>query len=186
MQRSREEAKSQHQRPQQADENSSRRLRKPGDLPLRASTQSVCSLFFPECSAAAVADLLFLVDGSWSVGRANFKHIRSFLSATASAFQIGRDRTRVGVVQYGSDARVEFGLDAHLSRPALLKAIGALPYKGGDTLTGKVASLGSERLKTGSLTHFPGSQDTPWTSSCRTPSPKRPVPAKTSPRCWWW
>lgn len=87
-----------------------------------------------------MADLLFLVDGSWSVGRANFKHIRAFLSATAGAFQIGPDRTRVGVVQYGSDARVEFGLDAQLTRPALLRAIGALPYKGGDTMTGAFLS----------------------------------------------
>lgn len=83
-----------------------------------------------------MADLLFLVDGSWSVGKANFKHIRALVSATASAFQIGQDRTRVGVVQYSSDARVEFALDAHPTRPALLRAISALPYKGGDTRTG--------------------------------------------------
>lgn len=86
-----------------------------------------------------MADLLFLVDGSWSVGRANFKHIRAFISATAGAFQIGQDKTRVSVVQYGSDARVEFGLDAHLTRPALLRAIGSLPYKGGDTKTGSLS-----------------------------------------------
>lgn len=105
-----------------------------------------------------MADLLFLVDGSWSVGRANFKHIRALLSATASAFQIGPDRTRVGVVQYGSDARVEFGLDAHLSRPALLRAIGALPYKGGDTRTGSPSltrTALSPLVQTTSFGHFP-------------------------------
>lgn len=110
-----------------------------------ASSQSFCCfypLLFPECSAGAAADLLFLVDGSWSVGKANFKHIRAFLSAAASAFQIGQDRTRVGVVQYGSDARVEFRLDAHPSRPALLRAIGTLPYMGGDTRTGSRRSPG--------------------------------------------
>lgn len=144
-------------------------------------------LFFPECSAGAVADLLFLVDGSWSVGRANFKHIRAFLSATASAFQIGQDRTRVGVVQYGSDARVEFHLDAHLSRPALLRAIGALPYKGGDTRTGAQAhSDGACLAQTPSFIHFSISQDTPWTSCWGILSPKRLVPAKIFPRCWWW
>ncbi|CAG01460.1 unnamed protein product, partial [Tetraodon nigroviridis] len=110
-----------------------------------ASSQSFCCFYpvlFPECSAGAAADLLFLVDGSWSVGKANFKHIRAFLSAAASAFQIGQDRTRVGVVQYGSDARVEFRLDAHPSRPALLRAIGTLPYMGGDTRTGSRRSPG--------------------------------------------
>lgn len=92
--------------------------------------------FFPECSVSAVADVVFLVDGSWSVGRPNFKFIRNFISATASAFQIGEDKTRVGVVQYSSDARTEFNLNTHLTRPALLRAISSLPYKGGDTMTG--------------------------------------------------
>uniref|UniRef100_A0A667XXT1 Collagen type XII alpha 1 chain n=1 Tax=Myripristis murdjan TaxID=586833 RepID=A0A667XXT1_9TELE len=86
--------------------------------------------------ADAVADVVFLVDGSWSVGRPNFKHIRSFISATVSAFQIGEDKTRVAVVQYSSDARTEFELKQHLSRGELLRAIGSLPYKGGNTMTG--------------------------------------------------
>lgn len=90
----------------------------------------------PECSFSAVADMVFLVDGSWSVGRPNFKHVRSFISATAGAFQIGADKTRVGVVQYGSGARTEFNLNTHLTRPALLRAINSLPYEGGQTRTG--------------------------------------------------
>nr|XP_046228238.1 collagen alpha-1(XII) chain isoform X2 [Scatophagus argus] len=89
-----------------------------------------------KCSLSAIADVVFLVDGSWSVGRPNFKYIRNFISATASAFQIGEDKTRVGVVQYSSDTRTEFNLNTHLTRPALLRAIGSLPYKGGDTRTG--------------------------------------------------
>ncbi|KAM7368319.1 hypothetical protein PAMP_014547 [Pampus punctatissimus] len=89
-----------------------------------------------KCSASAVADVVFLVDGSWSVGRQNFKYIRNFMSAVAGAFQIGGERTRVGVVQYSSDTRTEFKLNEHLTRPSLLRAIGSLPYKGGDTMTG--------------------------------------------------
>uniref|UniRef100_A0A3Q3JN84 Collagen, type XII, alpha 1b n=1 Tax=Monopterus albus TaxID=43700 RepID=A0A3Q3JN84_MONAL len=89
-----------------------------------------------KCSASAIADVVFLVDGSWSVGRLNFKHIRNFISAVASAFQIGEDKARVGVVQYSGDTRTEFNLNEHLTRPALLRAIGSLPYKGGSTMTG--------------------------------------------------
>uniref|UniRef100_A0AAQ5ZH46 Collagen alpha-1(XII) chain n=1 Tax=Amphiprion ocellaris TaxID=80972 RepID=A0AAQ5ZH46_AMPOC len=88
------------------------------------------------CSASAIADVVFLVDGSWSVGRPNFKYIRNFMSAAAGAFQISEDGTRVGVVQYSDDARTEFKLNQHLSRPALLRAIGSLPYKGGNSMTG--------------------------------------------------
>uniref|UniRef100_A0A7N8WUY7 Collagen alpha-1(XII) chain n=1 Tax=Mastacembelus armatus TaxID=205130 RepID=A0A7N8WUY7_9TELE len=89
-----------------------------------------------QCSAGTFADVVFLVDGSWSVGRPNFKYVRNFISAAAGAFQIGEDKTRVGVVQYSSDARTEFNLNEHRTRPALLRAIGSLPYKGGNTMTG--------------------------------------------------
>ncbi|XP_044232119.1 collagen alpha-1(XII) chain isoform X1 [Thunnus albacares] len=89
-----------------------------------------------KCSVGAIADVVFLVDGSWSVGRPNFKYIRNFISAAAGAFQIGEERTRVGVVQYSGDARTEFRLNEHLTRPVLLRAIGSLPYKGGDSMTG--------------------------------------------------
>ncbi|KAM8725153.1 collagen alpha-1(XII) chain isoform 2-T3 [Acanthopagrus schlegelii] len=89
-----------------------------------------------KCSFSAIADVVFLVDGSWSVGKQNFKYIRNFISATAGAFQIGEDKTRVGVIQYSNDVRPEFSLNTHLTRPSLLRAIGSLPYKGGDTRTG--------------------------------------------------
>ncbi|XP_069371492.1 collagen alpha-1(XII) chain isoform X2 [Paralichthys olivaceus] len=89
-----------------------------------------------KCSVSAIADLVFLVDGSWSVGRPNFKYIRNFISAAAGAFQIGQDKSRVGVVQFGSDARTEFNLNRYLTRAALLQAVSSLPYKGGDTMTG--------------------------------------------------
>ncbi|KAM9339586.1 collagen alpha-1(XII) chain [Symphorus nematophorus] len=89
-----------------------------------------------KCSFSAIADVVFLVDGSWSVGRPNFKFIRNFISAAAGAFQIGEEKTRVGVVQYSSDPRVEFNLNTHATRPALLRAVGSMPYKGGDTKTG--------------------------------------------------
>ncbi|XP_067337696.1 collagen alpha-1(XII) chain isoform X3 [Channa argus] len=89
-----------------------------------------------KCSESAIADVVFMVDGSWSVGRPNFKYIRNFISAVAGAFQIGEDKTRVGVVQYSSDTRTEFNLNEHVTRPAMLRAIGSLPYKGGNTMTG--------------------------------------------------
>ncbi|XP_038823365.1 collagen alpha-1(XII) chain-like [Salvelinus namaycush] len=89
-----------------------------------------------KCSVNAIADLVFLVDGSWSVGRENFKHIRSFISAMAGAFDIGEDKTRVAVVQYSTDTRTEFPLNRHSKRGELLRAINTLPYKGGNTMTG--------------------------------------------------
>uniref|UniRef100_A0A3P9A4U9 Collagen alpha-1(XII) chain n=1 Tax=Esox lucius TaxID=8010 RepID=A0A3P9A4U9_ESOLU len=92
---------------------------------------------FSGCSFSAIADLVFLVDGSWSVGRENFKYIRSFISAMAGAFDIGEDKTRVGVVQYSTDTRTEFNLNQYMKRGELLRAINTLPYKGGNTMTGE-------------------------------------------------
>uniref|UniRef100_A0A8C2FRW6 Collagen alpha-1(XII) chain n=1 Tax=Cyprinus carpio TaxID=7962 RepID=A0A8C2FRW6_CYPCA len=90
-----------------------------------------------ECSASAIADLVFLVDGSWSVGRENFKFISSFIAAMADAFDLGEDKTRVGVVQYSTDTRTEFNLNQYFKRAELLRAIDSLPYKGGNTMTGE-------------------------------------------------
>uniref|UniRef100_A0A672LDE1 Collagen type XII alpha 1 chain n=1 Tax=Sinocyclocheilus grahami TaxID=75366 RepID=A0A672LDE1_SINGR len=89
-----------------------------------------------QCSVSAVTDLVFLVDGSWSVGRENFKFIRSLIGAMAGAFDIGEDKTRVAIVQYSSDTRTEFNLNQYYRRPDVLRAIKNLPYKGGNTMTG--------------------------------------------------
>lgn len=79
---------------------------------------------------------MFLVDGSWSVGRTNFKFILDFMSSLVSAFDIGEDKTRVGVVQYSSDTRTEFNMDRYNNQAELLAAIKRIPYKGGNTMTG--------------------------------------------------
>lgn len=89
---------------------------------------------------SAVADLVFLVDGSWSVGRENFKFIRSFIGTLAGAFDIGEDKTRVAVVQYSTDTRTEFNLNQYNRRADVLRAIRNLPYKGGNTMTGMFES----------------------------------------------
>uniref|UniRef100_A0A3B3CAB0 Collagen, type XIV, alpha 1a n=1 Tax=Oryzias melastigma TaxID=30732 RepID=A0A3B3CAB0_ORYME len=93
-------------------------------------------VMWKKCSVSAIADLVFLVDGSWSVGRENFKHIRSFIGSLAGAFDIGEDKTRVAVVQYSTDTRTEFPLTRYTRRGDLLQAINSLPYKGGNTMTG--------------------------------------------------
>ncbi|XP_064846746.1 collagen alpha-1(XII) chain isoform X3 [Oncorhynchus masou masou] len=89
-----------------------------------------------KCSFSAITDLVFLVDGSWSTGR-DFKYIRNFISAMAGAFEIGEDKTRVGVVQYSTDTKTEFNLNQHMKWGELLRAINTLPYKGGNTMTGE-------------------------------------------------
>lgn len=90
----------------------------------------------PGCSISAIADLVFLVDGSWSVGRNNFKYILDFIVTLVSAFDIGEDKTRVGIVQYSTDTRTEFNLNQYFNQRDLTEAIKRIPYKGGNTMTG--------------------------------------------------
>ncbi|KAJ7341667.1 hypothetical protein JRQ81_006106, partial [Phrynocephalus forsythii] len=89
------------------------------------------------CSISAVADLVFLVDGSWSVGRNNFKYILDFIITLVSAFDVGEDKTRVGIVQYSTDTRTEFNLNQYFNQRDLMEAIKRIPYKGGNTMTGE-------------------------------------------------
>uniref|UniRef100_A0A8C7QMH6 Collagen type XII alpha 1 chain n=1 Tax=Oncorhynchus mykiss TaxID=8022 RepID=A0A8C7QMH6_ONCMY len=105
-------------------------------LPISGQLTSESGTAQGECSFSAITDLVFLVDGSWSAGR-DFKYIRNFISAMAGAFEIGEDKTRVGVVQYSTDTKTEFNLNQHVKWGELLRAINTLPYKGGNTMTGE-------------------------------------------------
>ena len=48
------------------------------------------------CKTPAIADIVILVDGSWSIGRINFRLVRSFLEKLVSAFSVEFDKTRIG------------------------------------------------------------------------------------------
>ncbi|XP_033854516.1 collagen alpha-1(XIV) chain-like isoform X3 [Acipenser ruthenus] len=88
------------------------------------------------CKTPAIADIVLLVDGSWSIGRINFRLVRSFLENLVSAFSVGSDKTRVGLAQYSGDPRIEWHLNAFNSKESVIDAVKNLPYKGGNTLTG--------------------------------------------------
>ncbi|XP_067280947.1 collagen alpha-1(XIV) chain-like [Pseudorasbora parva] len=88
------------------------------------------------CKTPALADIVFLVDGSWSIGRFNFKTLKNFLESLVQAFVVGSEHTRVGLVQYSGDPRIEWHLNTHSTKEAVIYAVLNLPYKGGNTLTG--------------------------------------------------
>ncbi|XP_008321702.2 collagen alpha-1(XIV) chain isoform X2 [Cynoglossus semilaevis] len=88
------------------------------------------------CRTEAIADIFILVDGSWSIGRLNFRLIRNFLENLVNAFDVGIDKTRIGLAQYSGDPRIEWHLNTFSTKEAVLDAVKNLPYKGGNTLTG--------------------------------------------------
>ncbi|CAI9576368.1 unnamed protein product [Staurois parvus] len=89
-----------------------------------------------ECKTNAAADIVLLVDGSWSIGRPNFRTVRTFISRLVEVFEIGPERVQIALAQYSGDPRTEWQLNAHPTKSSLLDAVARLPYKGGNTLTG--------------------------------------------------
>uniref|UniRef100_A0A8C5MQ23 Collagen type XIV alpha 1 chain n=1 Tax=Leptobrachium leishanense TaxID=445787 RepID=A0A8C5MQ23_9ANUR len=88
------------------------------------------------CKTPAVADIVILVDGSWSIGRINFRLVRLFIENLVAAFDISVDKSRIGLAQYSGDPRIEWHLNAFSTKEAVIDAVRNLPYKGGNTLTG--------------------------------------------------
>lgn len=71
---------------------------------LKGSDSNVCAIVvcaFAEikffCETPAIADIVILVDGSWSIGRFNFRLVRNFLENLVTAFNVGSEKTRIGI-----------------------------------------------------------------------------------------
>ncbi|XP_017569855.2 collagen alpha-6(VI) chain isoform X1 [Pygocentrus nattereri] len=88
------------------------------------------------CTEEALADIVFLVDGSWSIGTENFQRIREFLFTLVDSFDVGPDKVRIGLVQYSNSPRTEFSLNSYESKQEIHDYIANLPYMGGGTKTG--------------------------------------------------
>ncbi|KAK2499530.1 hypothetical protein MC885_016479 [Smutsia gigantea] len=90
------------------------------------------------CTRLYAADIVFLLDGSSSIGRNNFREVRGFLEGLVQPFvgAASAQGVRFAVVQYSDDPRTEFGLDALGSGSDVIRAIRELSYKGGNTRTG--------------------------------------------------
>ena len=48
------------------------------------------------CDSEAPADVVLLVDGSWSIGRTNFRRVRDFLEGLVTPFHIGPTNVQFG------------------------------------------------------------------------------------------
>ncbi|KAJ8791924.1 hypothetical protein J1605_004149 [Eschrichtius robustus] len=90
------------------------------------------------CTRLYAADIVFLLDGSSSIGRSNFREVRGFLEGLVLPFSgaASAQGVRFAAVQYSDDPRTEFGLDALGSGGDVIRAIRELSYKGGNTRTG--------------------------------------------------
>ncbi|KAM9799444.1 uncharacterized protein col7a1 [Syngnathus typhle] len=90
------------------------------------------------CDNVRAADIVFLVDGSSSIGKVNFLQVKGFITGIIKPFAsaVGQAGIRFGAVQYSDTSRVEFTLTSYLNGTELVKAVQNMNYKGGNTRTG--------------------------------------------------
>ncbi|KAM6980736.1 uncharacterized protein col7a1 [Aplochiton taeniatus] len=90
------------------------------------------------CSNVQAADIVFLVDGSSSIGRENFLQVKGFMAGIVKPFAsiVGPTGIRFAVVQYSDTSRVEFPFTTYQNGTQVVNAIESLDYKGGNTRTG--------------------------------------------------
>ncbi|XP_030638997.1 collagen alpha-6(VI) chain-like [Chanos chanos] len=88
------------------------------------------------CTQETVADIVFLVDGSLSIGDENFQKMREFLFTLVNGLDVGPDKVRIGMVQYSTTPQTEFLLNTFENKKDILNYIVNLKYKRGGTKTG--------------------------------------------------
>lgn len=84
-----------------------------------------------------MADIVFLVDGSSSIGPDDFQQIREFLSSLVENFEVAHDRIRIGLVQYSNTPHTEFLLNTYQNKEEILNNIQNLRQITGGTFTGQ-------------------------------------------------
>ncbi|KAM9646830.1 LOW QUALITY PROTEIN: collagen alpha-6(VI) chain [Morphnus guianensis] len=89
------------------------------------------------CRKATLADVVFLVDTSTCIGQENFQKVKNFLSTLVSSLGAGLDVIQVGLAQYSDKTYQEFLLNQYL-KSDVLEQIENLPYRSGETSTGRV------------------------------------------------
>ncbi|XP_046704433.1 collagen alpha-1(XXI) chain isoform X1 [Silurus meridionalis] len=97
------------------------------------------------CSTAA-NDLVYIVDGSWSVGYKDFDIAKRWLVNITSGFDVGPHYTQVAVVQYSDAPRLEIPLGTHEGAKELIAAIQAIRYLGGNTQTGRAIKFAVDHV----------------------------------------
>ncbi|XP_028853280.1 von Willebrand factor A domain-containing protein 1-like [Denticeps clupeoides] len=91
-------------------------------------------------------DILLLLDSSGSVLAYEFSRMLDFLSQLLRPFQLGRGQVRVGLVQVGTEPKLEFGLDDHTSQTSLQRALHNIQQLQGDTNTERALALAQSLL----------------------------------------
>ncbi|XP_045081806.1 matrilin-2 isoform X1 [Coregonus clupeaformis] len=83
-----------------------------------------------------VMDLVFVIDGSKSLGPANFELVKQFVNGIVDSLDVSGIGTHVGLLQYSTKVRTEFTLGQYTSGQDINRAVSRMQYMGRGSMTG--------------------------------------------------
>ncbi|XP_027443901.2 collagen alpha-3(VI) chain isoform X2 [Zalophus californianus] len=107
-----------------------------------------------DVKSGAAADIIFLVDSSWSIGKEHFQLVREFLYDVIESLAVGDSDFRFALVQFNGNPHTEFLLNTYRTKQEVLSHISNMSYIGGSNETGK----GLEYVMQNHLTEAAGSR----------------------------
>ncbi|KAM5280912.1 matrilin-2 isoform 3-T3 [Ctenodactylus gundi] len=81
-------------------------------------------------------DLVFVIDGSKSLGEENFEIVKQFVTGIIDSLAVSPKAARVGLLQYSTQVRTEFTLKNFHSAKDMKKAVAHMKYMGKGSMTG--------------------------------------------------
>uniref|UniRef100_A0A8C4SWP9 VWFA domain-containing protein n=1 Tax=Erpetoichthys calabaricus TaxID=27687 RepID=A0A8C4SWP9_ERPCA len=104
-------------------------------------TLSLLFVSLLECSRLGMADVMFVVDSSGSIGDANYLLMKNFMISLVNHSDIGRDKVQIGAMIYSAEPEKGFLLNDHLSKSSVTNAILSLRYMADTTYTAKALNF---------------------------------------------
>ena len=71
---------------------------------------------------------MFVLDSSGSIGESDFRQVKRFVLDFVSELRIGPNDNQVGVISFGDNAHLNFGLSRYRERDSLRQAVNSIVY----------------------------------------------------------
>lgn len=81
-------------------------------------------------------DLVFVIDGSKSLGPANFELVKQLVNSIVESLDVSKTGTHIGLLQFSTKVRTEFSLGQYTAAQDVRQAVTRMQYMGRGSMTG--------------------------------------------------